>query len=184
MALQDILEAITAQADQQIATSRSEHQKRVSHMREAAERNHAKKKQDVATHKEKKKTQMKMKAEVHGETMRRNTVLQKKRELLDRLYSKVTDQLAALPDDKVEPLLRACLKNISAKGTIHPSEAHAALLKKIAPSEQFTIEKNVKAKGGFIFSSAKTEQDFTFEHLVQEWLRPQTELDVSHNLFA
>ncbi len=184
MALQDILDAITAQADQQIATARSKHQKRVSQMREAAERNQAKKKQDLAVQKDKKKAQMKMKAEVHAETTKRNTVLRKKRELLDRLYTKVVDQLAALPDDKAEKLLHACLKEISAKGAIHPSEAHAALLKKIAPSDQFQIEKSVKAKGGFVFSSEKAEQDFTFEHLVQEWLRPQTELDVSTALFA
>lgn len=184
MALQDILDAIIAQADQQITSARSGHQKRISEMREAAERSQAKKKQDLAMQKEKKKAQMQLKAQAHAETSKRNTVLQKKRELLDQLYSKTLEQLAALPDDKVEPVLRTCLKSITTKGTLHPSEAHAALLKKIAPSEQFTMGKPVSTKGGFIFSSPKAEQDCTLEHLVKEWLRPQTELDVSQKLFS
>lgn len=184
MALQDILDAIIAQSDLQITTARSEHQKRVSQLREAAERTQAKKRQDLAAQKEKKKAQLKMKAEAHAEAMKRNTVLRKKRELLDRLYNKATDALASVGDEKIEPLLRAYLKEIPHNGNLHPSEAHAALLKKIAPSEQFSIEKPIKAKGGFLYTSVKTEEDNTFEHRMQEWLRPQTELYISKALFT
>ena len=76
------------------------------------------------------------------------------------------------------------MKGITAKGEIHPSKAHAALLKKICPSEQFRIKEATNAKGGFLFISEKEEQDFTFEHLVEEVLRPKTELETSHTLFT
>lgn len=184
MALQDILDAISAQADQQIAEARSAHQKAITQMREASERSLARRRQEVAAQKEQKKKQLRAKAEAHAEALRRNAVLTKKQELLDRLFQKVTEELAAAPDGEVEDLLRACLKKIAQKGTIHASGKHAKLLKKLAPSEQFTMGKETNAKGGFLFISDTQEHDCTFEHLVAEMLRPQAELDVSHELFA
>ncbi|PIR52935.1 hypothetical protein COU76_04125 [Candidatus Peregrinibacteria bacterium CG10_big_fil_rev_8_21_14_0_10_49_10] len=184
MALQDILDAISAQADQQIADARSAHQKAITQLREASERSLAKKKQDMALHKEEKKRQLKAKTEAHAEAHRRNSILQTKQELLNRLFGKVTDALAALPDAEVEPLLAACLKTINLHGTLLPAKKHAALLRKIAPSEQFTMGEETSARGGFLFVSEKQEADFTFEHLVQEALRPQMELEVSRDLFV
>jgi len=40
------------------------------------------------------------------------------------------------------------------------------------------------AKGGFVFISDTEEQDFTFENLIQNILRPRTELSIAHTLFA
>lgn len=184
MALQDILDAISAQADQQIANARSTHQKAVTQKREASERSLAKRKQEVAAQKELKKQQLKSKTEAHAEALKRNAVLTKKQELLDRLFQKVTKELSATEEGQSEELMRVCLKKITLKGTIHPSEKHAKLLKKIAPSEQFTMGKETNAKGGFLFVSETQEYDFTFEHLVSEMLRPNTELDVSRELFT
>lgn len=184
MALQDILNAISEQADKQIADARSTHQKALTQMREASERSLAKKKQEIAVQKEQKKIQLKAKAHAHAESAKRNTVLIKKQELLDRLFAKVTAELSTLPENKVEELLRTCLKHIAQKGTVHSSKKHAALLKKIAPSEQFAMGKESNALGGFLFVSDKQEYDFTFEHLVEEILRPQTELAISHELFT
>lgn len=184
MALQDILDAITNEADQKIISARSEHQKLLSQMRETAERVQATKRQELAMQKEKKKTQLKMKTEAHASALKRNVILRKKRELLDRLYEKAVDQIISLPDDKIEPVLSSCLKDISVKGTIQPAAKHANLLRKIAPAEQFTIGENTSAKGGFVFISDRQEQDCTIEYLVQEWLRPRTELSVSRKLFT
>lgn len=184
MALQDILNAISAQADQQITDARATHQKALTQMREVSERSLATKKQEIAVQKEQKKIQLKAKAQAHAESAKRNAVLTKKQELLDRLYAKVTAELSTLPEAKVEELLRSCLKKISQKGTIHPSKKHAAALKKLAPSEQFKMGDATDACGGFLFISDKQEYDLTFEHLVEEMLRPETELSISHELFA
>ncbi len=184
MALQDILAAITANADKRIADARAEHQRSLTQLREESERKLAKKKQDLAVTKQQRMKQLEVKAHTHALAQKRNMVLSKKKELLDRVYGDVITSLAALQDKDIEPLLRACVKKISNKGAIFPSKKHADLLKKICPSEQFTLEKPTSAKGGFLFVSEKEEQDFTFEHIVEHTLRPKTELDVSTILFS
>jgi vacuolar-type H+-ATPase subunit E/Vma4 len=184
MALQDILNAITSQADESIRAERAAHQKRISQMREAAERAVAKKKQELALQKDKKKKQMRMKTQAHADTIKRSAILNSKRALLDKIYEKVLDNAGKLADEKIEPILRKALKEIHEKGKIFPSKRHEDLLKKLAPSQQFSIEKPISSKGGFLFVSEKQEQDFTFEHLVSDWLRPKTELETSTYIFS
>ncbi|MDP7477030.1 MAG: hypothetical protein QF442_01120 [Candidatus Peribacteraceae bacterium] len=184
MALQDILAAITAEADQQIESARAEHQKTITGMREESERSMSTRKQELAVQKQKKMDQITAKAHAHANAHKRNETLSKKKELLDRLYVGVAKQLGALPEKEVESLLRKCLKCIKSKGEIHPATHHAALLKKICPSEQFRMKDGTKAKGGFLFVSAREEQDFTFEHITEQVLRPKSELETSHLLFA
>lgn len=184
MALQDILAAITAKADKKIEQARADLQKENSQLRQESEKRIAKRKQEIEVSKQQKLDQMKAKAETHASAVKRNAVLSKKKELLDRLYGKVAEDLAELSDKEIEPLLRKCVKGIKAKGEIYPSKKHAALLKKICPSEQFRIKDPKHFKGGFLFVSEREEQDFTFEHLVEEVLRPKTELETSHTLFS
>ncbi|PIR48327.1 hypothetical protein COU80_05145 [Candidatus Peregrinibacteria bacterium CG10_big_fil_rev_8_21_14_0_10_55_24] len=184
MALADILVAISSHADQRIAEARTVHQKHLTQLREASERAIAGKKQSIAQQKEQRKNQLKAKAENHAAMVKRNALLRKKRELLDSTYAAVTEKLSALPPNTVEPLLRACLKSIRGKGIIHPARKHADLLKRLADSAQFSMGEPIDAAGGFLFSSLKQEQDCTFEHLISEVLRPQTELEVSRSLFT
>lgn len=183
MALQDILAAITAQADQRITDARTEHQRSLTQLREESERRIAKKKQELAVTKQERMRQLEAKAHTHALAQKRNAVLSAKKDLLDAVYADAIDELSKLGDKDVEPLLRACVKSISEKGAIHPSKKHAELLKKICPSEQFKMEQPTDSKGGFVFVSDRQEQDFTFEHLVEQNLRPQTELDVSKTIF-
>lgn len=184
MALQDIITAITQQADQKITDARSVHQKGLTKIREDGERTVAERKQEVARQKETKKAQMKAKAENAADMHVKNSLLSKKRDLLDKTYDEIVDELAKLPDEKMEPLMRACLKSITAEGTIQPADKHTALMKKLADSGQFKMGSTVKAKGGFRFISDKQEQDCTLEHLVAEVLRPATELKIADSLFT
>lgn len=184
MALQDILAAITAEADKRITETREQHQRSLTQMREESERNLAKKKQEIVISKQKKMDQLSAKAHTHAHAQKRNAVLSKKKEILDGIFAKAAEELAKISDKEIEALLRNCLKSIKAKGVIHPSAQHADLLKKICPSEQFRIDKPTDAKGGFLFVSASQEQDFTFEHLMEQSIRPQHELSISKTLFT
>jgi vacuolar-type H+-ATPase subunit E/Vma4 len=184
MALQDILAAITAEADKHIADARTEHQRSITQLREESERNLSTKKQEIAVSKQQKMEQLSAKAHTHANAQKRNAVLAKKKEILDTVFTKAALALSELSDKDIEPLLRVCIKDIKAKGVIHPGAKHADLLKKICPSEQFRIEKPTKAKGGFLFVSEKEEQDFTFEHLMEHVVRPSHELDISKSLFS
>lgn len=184
MALQDILAAITAEADKRIADARKEHQQSLAQLREESERNLAKKKQEIAVSKQQKKDILTAKAHTHAQAQKRNAVLKSKKELLDSVFAKAVTELAKLDNKEIEPLLRHCIKSIKSKGVIHPSAKHAELLKKICPSEQFRLEKPSKAAGGFLFVSEKEEQDFTFEHLMEHVVRPSHELEISKTLFS
>jgi len=184
MALNDILAAIVAQADQQIEDARQRHKKHLSELREKNERAIAKKKQEIAVQKEQKKQQLQAKAETHVSMLKRNALLLKKQQLLNETYAMVVEKLSSLSSAEAESLLRACVKQIKAKGVLHPAKGQEDVLKKIAPSEQFTIGDSIKAKGGFLFVSEKEEQNFTYEHLVSHLLRPHTEVDTAHELFS
>lgn len=184
MAIQDILAAITAEADKRIADTRALHLRSLTQVREESERNLAKKKQEIAIAKQQKMDQLSAKAHTHAHAQQRNAVLSKKKEILDSVFANAAAELAKLSDKEIEPLLRKCLKSIKAKGVIHPSAKHADLLKKICPSEQFRIDKPTDAKGGFLFISDKEEQDFTFEHLMEKTVRPDRELEISKMLFT
>lgn len=127
---------------------------------------------------------MKRKAELHAESNRRNAVLRKKHELLDRVFADAVEALSGLSDKETEALLGHCLKTIKNKGTIMPSKKHEALLKKIAKDDHFEFGKHIDASGGFIFESDKTDRDFTFENIVREMLRPKTELSAAISLFS
>lgn len=184
MALQDILDTIGAEADQQIVSARSAHQKQLSQIREESEQALARSRQEIAAQKEHKIEQMRRKARGHADTLKRNSLLRAKREMLDDVFATVVQELGGLPDDKTETILRACLKQITDAGELRPAANHAALLQRLAPSEQFTMGAPIDAAGGFLFLSKKREQDFRFETLVHSSLRPKHELDVAHSLFG
>lgn len=184
MALQDILAAITSAADARIKQARDAQQNDINTFHEESATRVEEKKKDIAVSKQQKSDSLLTKANTHAETLKRNARLSTKKELLDELYSDVAKKLSTLPEKEVEPLLRECVKKLADKGDIFPSKAHAALLKKICPSEKFTIKEPTDSSGGFLFVSKKREQDFTFDYLVQNVLRPKTELEVSHQLFS
>lgn len=184
MALQDILTAIVQLSDERISKARSAHQRDVSEMREENERKIAKKKQEIAVSKEEKKKQMLTKAQTHASMIKRNAELAAKQRLLDELYDGVVDKLCSLPKDKTEALLKSCLSDLDDQGVIRPAKSHEDLLKALISGTDLTMGDPVDAKGGFVFMSEKEDRDFTFEHLVHTYLRPKTEVDSAHTLFA
>ncbi len=184
MALQDIITAITTQADRDIAALREAHEHRVKGMRsqhtEALKTLRSTMLQEVET----RKSRLLLKVKTHAAVERRNRMSAVKQAVINAAFAEAIAILATLPDEKVEPLLRACLKRIRSKGVLHASKRHVALLKKIAPSEQFTVDSDIDAIGGFRFVGTTSEADYTFEHLVHGVLRQKKELDVAHLLFV
>lgn len=184
MALQDIITAITSQADRDIAALRSAHEQRAAEMRTkqrgALDSLRSTMLRDVET----RKSQLLLKVKTHAAVERRNRISGVKQSVINAAFAEAIAILSALPDEKVEPLLRACLKQIKGKGTLHASKRHETLLKKIAPSEQFTIGGVADAIGGFRFVGATSEADYTFECLVHGILRQKKGLDIANLLFT
>jgi vacuolar-type H+-ATPase subunit E/Vma4 len=182
MALQDILTAITHEADQRISTAQSDYKQRSKALREQRELAILDAQQRINEQKKRKMTQLKERAEAHAHMISRHALLQKKQELLNDTYSHVIDALADMPKDKMEAFLKTCLSDIKSKGVIHPAKGSEAILKKLAGDDQ-TIGDSIDARGGFLFIGAKEERDCTFEFLVHEVLRPATEVRIAHELF-
>ncbi len=184
MALQDIITAITAQADREIATLRDAHEQRTKSLRDRHQTNLVSVRSAMAEQVAKRKEQLLLKMKTHVQGERRNRLSSAKQAVIHAAFTETLARLSALPDEKVEPLLRTLLKRIKAKGVLQTSKRHEALLRKLAPSEQFSLEIDPHAKGGFRFVGKTSEADFTFEHLVHGVLRPWKELDIAHLLFG
>ena len=112
----------------------------------------------------------------------RHAIVERKQQHLTGVYDKVIDSLASLPQAEIESFLQNCLKHIGMKGTIHPTQAHEAMLKKMVGSS-FTMGSVIPGKGGFRFSGATQDRDYTFEFLVHQVLKPATEMDAARSLF-
>jgi len=184
MALQDIIDAIVAQADRDIAALRADHEKRVLALKTAHDADRVALKAQTAKQLAERKDLLNRKTTAHLSVERRNRVAEARSTVLDVVFAEVVAGLASLPEAKIEVILRACLKNIRGEGTLLPSKRHEAILKKIAPSERFTIGEHCDAIGGFRFIGTSTEADYTFEHLVHGVLRPQKELEIALSLFG
>lgn len=161
MALSDIIAAINSQRDKDLAALQE---------RTLSEKNSYKKKTDeeLAAYEEdlkkqtaSKKEQLTKKAHTMVQMEHRKTLLEEKRKAIDEVYDAVIDELKKLPPEKVKKLEAALEKNAAKhKGEKKPSK-----------------------EGGFLLVSEKAEEDFTFPHLVQTVLRPETELEISAKLF-
>ncbi len=183
MALQDILQSIQSSTDDRIAEAKTEHRKRLTELRSRYERETEVEIQQIEKQKTSKLHRMQERAKTHGIMLRRHAVLRKKQEWLIKTYDEVLKALAAMSEQKAEAFLRSCLKQIPSSGTIHPSEKHKELLKRLVSSDQLTFGSSVQSVGGFIFSSPTEVRNFTLEFLVQEVLRPNTELETARALF-
>lgn len=182
MALDDILQAIKAHADSELAMARAAHERRTSEMRETSRRETERKEREIVGQKEQKLTHSAQKADVHAATLVRHAALKAKQRVLDDVYASVAVALAKAPESTIEALLRACLKNLPATGEIRPARAHAALLTKLAHKDH-AIGAPIDAAGGFVFVSKDRDVDCTFETLTERVLRPATELEISASLF-
>lgn len=182
MALQDILDAIKTEADERIATARTQHHANMKAMRDASEQLLARKRQLLKEQKEQKMRHIKEKAESHARMLRNKTLLARKQECMQKLYDQVLKDLVTLPKDKTESLLRQCLSVIKEKGVVYPAAPHEALLKKLLP-DGCEMGKPTSASGGFRFASSKKEYDFTYEFMVENIILPQSEVRVAGDLF-
>ncbi|HVW66270.1 MAG TPA: hypothetical protein VHA78_00900 [Candidatus Peribacteraceae bacterium] len=183
MALKDILAAIKKEAELRIADASNAHEKRLAELHAAYKSRIAAKKDEIDAATAARKDRMKSRVETHVAVDRRNTVLAKKREMLDAVYDAVLEDLLKLPKAETEQLLGRCLAGITEKGVIHPAPAHAEILKKLA-ADRFDIGTPADIRGGFIFESSTKEESFSYDRLVQDVLRPATEVDTAQKLFA
>lgn len=181
MAFQDILRALTADADKRIAAARDAKRAALDETRARLVAAADEKIASIETECERRKKNMERQVSAHALMTGRQAIMKAKHELMERTYERALDLLAGLDASTTEEFLRRLVDSCPEGGTIRPSEAHAAVLKKLAGSR--TIGEPVKSRGGFIHESDASERDFTYEVLVRDILRPATELSVANALF-
>ncbi|MEQ1842589.1 MAG: hypothetical protein ABL994_19490, partial [Verrucomicrobiales bacterium] len=117
MALQDILDAITADADQQIAHALEAHKSRMKTMREENDREIEARRTHVTAQKEQRKRLLREKTASYARMTRSSAVTTKKQECMGLLYAEVLRHLTSLPKEKAETFLKKCLEQLKGEGT-------------------------------------------------------------------
>ncbi len=184
MALADILRAITEEANAELArlehAFQEESQKCIAqHAQDLADIERS-----VTAQKEQKKHMLQLKAEGHAKMQTRHALLSKKQEVLEGFYNDVLQALLDLDSEKKDAFFALCLASTKASaGVLRFAKDHEKHAAKLAKGD-ITCGDSINAKGGFILVTDEREYNFTFESLVQELLRPSTEISVASALFS
>jgi len=185
MSLQDIHEAIKAQADEEIATLQREYQHMLRRHSEENEREIAEKKRAIRERFKKDMTQERIYRSMQLSIQKRNILLQKKQEILSSVYNQVIDRLCTLTTDTLKQFLFHCIQQCPENGIVRPVADHARILQTLLVGKSgVTVGEPITARGGFLFITGDQERDFTFEHLVFAYLRPATEVEIGERLFS
>ncbi|UPA22719.1 hypothetical protein K8942_00710 [Candidatus Peribacteria bacterium] len=183
MALTHIRQAITSEADATIKRLAADHAAAVQSLNDAHKQSLQALRTSLLQQKTQKLHQMRSRAEGHAGMLTRHAVLQRKQEILNDLYTSVAESLAKQPEADLEKMLRNWIDTLPEGGTILPAKPHAALLKKLCGSK-YELGDPILATGGFRYVGKKENRDCTFEFIVQEVLRPETEISIAAQLFA
>ena len=162
MALADIITAIKSHADKEVSAIQDRAMREKDEKKKVVDEELLEFESDLKKQTEEKKKQLKRKAETMVEMERRKALLEEKRGALDTVYSEVLQAVQKAPQAELQKLTDALQGRI--KG------------------QKGEVKKD--PEGGFLFVSTNSEEDFSFPHLIQTVLRPDTELEVSSKLFT
>jgi len=181
MAFHDILHALTVATDGKIAKARHDAQSSLEEARASLAAAADDKIAFIASERDRKKKNMERQVTAHALMTGRQALMKAKHELVERVYDQVLTSLVSLDAAKTESFLRTLIDSCPSDGTLRPTQQHAAIVKKLAGGR--TIGEPVKGRGGFVCESAKSDRDCRYESLVNDILRPATELAVAESLF-
>lgn len=183
MALADILQAITAEADAQIAEVRTAHDVRMKELKASQTKALADARLQAQHRRDSQLQHAQMLAKNQAAMHSRHVLLALRQEKLSAVYESVVEMLARQPEAEIERFLQSLLKDLPADGVIFPSAPHADIIKKLARGHEIG-EPIAASKGGFRYAGLKQNRDCTFEFLVREILRPETEITAASSLFV
>jgi len=182
MSLQHLLAAITEQATSELAAYKRASDERLSAAKARQKASVVERTAAIGKQVEDRKTLLRAKAETHAQLSRRASVLQARQRLIDEIFDAVLAAVGAVPEQKIESLLKRLLTSMPKTGTIRPAKKHAALIQKLLNGSELQLGEPINATGGFVFESETIEKTCTFEHLISNELRSQKELWVSREL--
>lgn len=182
MALKDILQAITNEAQTRITQASVQHQQALATLRDEHARAMERDLGQIRQRRDQQKHQLRSHAEAQATMLLRHTLLRRKQEHIDAVYEDVIRQFQQLPKEKAAAFIAACMALVEGPGVVHPAAAHAAVVKDCLP-KGCVIGETIDARGGFRFVGATRDLDCTIDALVRVILRPATEIVTAQHLF-
>lgn len=189
MALTDILQKITEEANKKSAFMKQVASKEIKKIEEEAKANAEAKKREIEEKIELNSISIIKKSKTLAQMAGRSQTLKEKREVIDKAYAEVESELDSMEDSKYSELMAKMLKHVmksAQKGSlIVPASRRKQMedaLDKTNADFQIESETN-ESKGGFIVVSGKVEINLSFPYLIQRIVRPATELEVAKILF-
>ena len=189
MALSDILQKINDEAGKKAAFMKQVADDEISKIKEEAVSKAEKKKKAVAEKGDEKSRSVREKAQILAKMEGRNKLLSEKRQVIDEVYTEAEKELVHLKGADLSKILVSMLKAVSkpmANGKLtvatgHKQELQEAIEK--AKVDYSVSDESSDIDGGFIVSDGKQEINLSFNYLLKSQVRPNTELDIAKILF-
>jgi len=189
MALDDILQKISNEANKKAAFMKQIADDEIKKIEDEANEKATDKKKEIDELAEEKAKSIIQKAEVLAKMESRSALLTEKRAVVDDVFSSLLDDLTKLSDseytDLVSNMLRSASKELSQGQLIIPKGKRPqteAAIKQSGVSYEISEECSC-INSGFIISDEKAELNMSFDYLINRIVRPQTELEVAKTLF-
>lgn len=189
MALSDILQKINDEAGKKAAFMKQVADDEIAKIKEEAAVKAEEKRKAVIEKADEKTRSVLEKAEVLAKMEGRNKLLSEKRQVIDEVYAETGKELSHLSGAELSKILVSMLKKASKmmpKGHLtvaagQKTEVEGAVSK---AGVNYTVrDESSDVDGGFVVSDGKQEINLSFNYLLKNQIRPKTELDIAKTLF-
>ncbi len=189
MALSDILQKIKDEAGKKAAFMKQVADDEIAKIKmEAGERAELKRAEIVAMAKEKAEN-LQGKAELLAKMEARNLLLTEKRQIIEDVYAQSVKELEGFSGHDLEKLMvsmfKAASKSMPKANVIvsagHKRQAEEAIEK--AKVDYHVKDESSKLDGGMVLVDGKQEMNLSFNYVLNQIVRPKTELDIAKILF-
>ncbi len=190
MALNDILQKISDEANKKAAFMKQVADTEIKKIEEEAQAAAEARKQELEAKIEAQSLSIISKSKTLAKMTGRSQTLKEKREVIDQAYEELEKELNTLDSSEYLKLVTHMLKHAkqsTEKGKLTvPADRRKLTEEAIekANADFHVKEETHDFKGGFILQSGKVEINLSFPYLVQKVVRPSTELEVAKILFS
>ena len=189
MALSDIIQKIIDEANKKAAFMKQVSDDEIKRIQVEFQTKAEVRKQEIATSVDQKCSSALDKAKILAKMENNSLLLKEKREVIDAVYSDAKKELIGMGASDYLKLLTNMVKHASEsmpKGSLvvpngQKKQVEEAISK--VGADYHIKEETGSFKGGFIVHDSKTEINFSFTYLIDNIIRPSTELEVANILF-
>ncbi|MBU0706260.1 hypothetical protein KJ657_04840 [Patescibacteria group bacterium] len=189
MALSDILQKIKDEAGKKAAFMKQVADDEIAKIKSEAGERAKVRRTEIASRAEEKSANLREKAKLLAKMEARNLLLREKRQVIEDVYTESVKELEHLKGHDLERLMVSMFKAASktmpkAHVTVasgHKRQAEEAIQK--AKVNYRVQGESSELKGGMILADGKQEMNLGFSYVLNQIIRPKTELDVAKILF-